>query len=156
MDDRHPAPNISWYDCIAYANWLTERHGLPFTLPSAAEREYAARGDGGRVYPWGSQEPDGTRANYADSRFDRYFPGTEQSLVHRALTTGSRSPLRSARFPPDASTLRPMRSNSATTSAPTAARATIRPVPMIIWDAVRQFPHTQTAAVRTLRRGASQ
>ena len=88
VDDRHPAPNISWYDCIAYANWLTERHRLPFTLPSEAEWEYAARGDDGRVYPWGNQEPDGTRANYADSRFDRYFPGTEQSLVHHGVDDG--------------------------------------------------------------------
>ena len=88
VDDRHPAPNISWYDCIAYTNWLTERHGLPFTLPSEAEWEYAARGDDGRVYPWGNQEPDGTRANYADNRFDRYFPGTEQSLVHRGVDDG--------------------------------------------------------------------
>ena len=88
VDDRHPAPNISWYDCIAYTNWLTERYDLPFTLPSEAEWEYAARGDDGRVYPWGSQEPDGTRANYADSRFDRYFPGTEQSLVHHGVDDG--------------------------------------------------------------------
>ena len=88
VDDRHPAPNISWHDCIAYANWLTGRHGLPFTLPSEAEWEYAARGDDGRVYPWGNREPDGTRANYADSRFDQYFPGTEQSLVHRGVNDG--------------------------------------------------------------------
>ena len=88
VDDRHPAANISWYDCIAYANWLTERHNLPFTLPSEAEWEYAARGQDGRVYPWGNSAPDGTRANYADTRFDRYFPGTEQSLVHHGVDDG--------------------------------------------------------------------
>ncbi len=88
VDDTHPVPNVSWYDCIAYGNWLSEVHGLPFTLPSEAEWEYAARGTDGRVYPWGNEEPDGTRANYADETFDRYFPDTGQSEVHHGVNDG--------------------------------------------------------------------
>ena len=88
INDQHPVANVSWYDCIAYTNWLTQETGLPFTLPTEAEWEYAARGTDGRVYPWGNQPPDGTRANYADDRFNRYFPDTEQSLVHHGVDDG--------------------------------------------------------------------
>lgn len=88
VDDSHPVANVSWYDCIAYGNWLTEQTTLPFTLPTEAEWEYAARGTDGRVYPWGNQDPDGTRANYADETFDKYFPGTGQSVVHRGVDDG--------------------------------------------------------------------
>lgn len=88
VDDTHPVANVSWYDCIAYGNWLSETTGLPFTLPSEAEWEYAARGSDGRIYPWGNEDPDGTRANYADETFDRYFPRTGQSVVHRGVNDG--------------------------------------------------------------------
>ena len=88
VTDNHPVVNVSWYDCLAYANWLAESHALQFTLPSEAEWEYAARGTDGRVYPWGNEEPDGTRANYADETFDRYFPNTGQSIVHRGVDDG--------------------------------------------------------------------
>lgn len=88
INESHPAANLSWYDCIAYGNWMADETGLPFTLPSEAEWEFAARGSDGRTYPWGNQEPDGTRANYADETFERYFPGTEQSIVHQGVDDG--------------------------------------------------------------------
>lgn len=88
VTEQHPVINVSWYDCIAYTNWLSGRHGLPFTLPTEAEWEFAARGTDGRTYPWGEQEPDSTLANYADESFDRYFPGTGQSVVHRGVDDG--------------------------------------------------------------------
>lgn len=88
VDDTHPVANVSWYDCIAYGNWLAAETGLPFTLPTEAEWEYAARGTDGRVYPWGNEDPDGTRANYGDETFDRYFPGTGQTVVHRGVDDG--------------------------------------------------------------------
>lgn len=88
VDDSHPVANVSWYDCIAYSNWMAEMTKLPFTLPSEAEWEFAARGSDGRVYPWGNEVPDGTRANYADEMFDKYFPGTEQSIVHHGVNDG--------------------------------------------------------------------
>lgn len=87
-DDTHPVSAISWNDAIAYTDWLSKKTGLPFTLPTDAEWEYAARGTDGRAYPWGNEEPDGTRANYADETFDKYFPGTGQSIVHKGVDDG--------------------------------------------------------------------
>jgi formylglycine-generating enzyme required for sulfatase activity len=88
INDKHPVTCISWNDAIAYTNWLKKKTDLPFTLPTEAEWEFAARGNDGRVYPWGNDLPDGTRANYADETFDKYFPNTEQSIVHKGVNDG--------------------------------------------------------------------
>jgi len=88
INDKSPVNSVSWNDSIAYTNWLAKKTGLKFTLPSAAEWEYAARGSDGRVYPWGNDIPDGTKANYADETFKKYFPNLQQSHVHAGVSDG--------------------------------------------------------------------
>lgn len=88
ITDAHPVSCVSWYDAIAYTDFLSSKYDLHFTLPTEAEWEYAARGTDGRVYPWGNEVPDGTRANYADETFNKYFPNVEQALVHFGVTDG--------------------------------------------------------------------
>jgi formylglycine-generating enzyme required for sulfatase activity len=86
---NHPAVGVSWYEAVAFCRWLEERlqissfrfqvwrdqqletwdlkpETLTVRLPSEAEWEKAARGTGGRIFPWGG-EPDSDRANYADT-----------------------------------------------------------------------------------------
>lgn len=52
-DPDRPVVGVSWFDAVAYCAWLAEATGVPWRLPTEAEREYAALG--GRVgadWPW--------------------------------------------------------------------------------------------------------
>ena len=42
--DNQPVDNVSWYDCQEFISKLGELTGLPFSLPTEAQWEYAARG----------------------------------------------------------------------------------------------------------------
>jgi len=76
---NHPIVNVSWYDAVAYCDWLTvQLRSLPnflsekiynwrVTLPSEAQWERAARGRHGNIYPWGDQS-DPNKANTRESK----------------------------------------------------------------------------------------
>jgi len=71
---NHPVVKVTWYDALAYCDWLTKQlpllpnlpaelcHGWQVALPTEAEWERAARGIGYRIYPWGN-EFDPNKAN---------------------------------------------------------------------------------------------
>jgi serine/threonine-protein kinase len=59
QDDRHAVVGVTWSEAAAFCeNWGGR-------LPTESEWEIAARGPGGRTYPWGSKWANG-RANYCD------------------------------------------------------------------------------------------
>ncbi len=86
-----PVVGVTWYEAVAFCNWLTEREqarvshrraSVSYLLPSEAEWEYAARGaESARNFPWGDHYvPE--RANTAElgigqtTHVDRFPDGT--------------------------------------------------------------------------------
>lgn len=67
--ENHPVVSISWNDASSYCRWIADKLGLPIQLQTAAQWEKGARGADERIFPWGNEIPDGTRANYADINF---------------------------------------------------------------------------------------
>jgi formylglycine-generating enzyme required for sulfatase activity len=57
--DNKPVVRASWYEAVAYANWLSRVEGRSFSLPTEAQWERAARHTDGRQYPWGDEWQDG-------------------------------------------------------------------------------------------------
>lgn len=49
-----PLTNTSWYEAVAFCNWLGEKLNCKIRLPMEAEWEKAARGVDGRFFPWGN------------------------------------------------------------------------------------------------------
>jgi len=57
-DPEQPVVGITWHDAAAYCQWLRQRTGQGFRLPTEAEWERAARGGReGALYPWGDEPP---------------------------------------------------------------------------------------------------
>jgi formylglycine-generating enzyme len=74
-DTRHPSPSlwdnpsftnpeqpvvaVSWFDAVAYCDWLSRTLGKQYRLPTEAEWERAARGGvEGETFPWGNCAPE--------------------------------------------------------------------------------------------------
>ncbi|MFO7536589.1 MAG: SUMF1/EgtB/PvdO family nonheme iron enzyme [Chloroflexota bacterium] len=65
---NYPINHVSWYGANAYCEAVGGR------LPTEAEWEYAARGTDGRLYPWGNQLPNPTRAVFASEDYENLKP----------------------------------------------------------------------------------
>lgn len=86
-DDRLPVVNVSWNDAKAYADWLGQRTGKTYRLPSEAEFEYALRGGTSTRYWWGDGMPTRPVENLTGSG-DRSRSGRRWSHAFRNYRDG--------------------------------------------------------------------
>jgi formylglycine-generating enzyme required for sulfatase activity len=83
--EDHPVVHVSWHDAVAYCNWLADVTGQPYRLPSEAEWEKGARGNDGRIYPWGG-EWDPARCNSREG-------GRGDTIAEVGLYVGDTTPV---------------------------------------------------------------
>ena len=86
-DDKLPVVNVSWNDAKAYADWLGQRTGKAYRLPSEAEFEYALRGGTRSRYWWGDDVPTRQVENLTGSG-DRSRSGRRWSHAFRNYRDG--------------------------------------------------------------------
>lgn len=59
-----PVVGVSWLDAGAFCAWLSAANGGVFDLPSETQWEFAARGPENRLFPWGDEVPNESRAHF--------------------------------------------------------------------------------------------
>jgi sulfatase modifying factor 1 len=81
---KQPVIAVSWFDAVAYCEWLSGATGRRFRLPTEAEWERAARGGMEQdEYPWGNSPPE-SLPNYSE----RWKTGPEPVGVAERNTYG--------------------------------------------------------------------
>lgn len=86
-DSRLPVVNVSWGDAKAYVDWLSQRTGKTYRLPSEAEFEYALRAGTTSRYWWGDGAPTGKVENLTGSG-DRSPSGRRWSNAFQGYRDG--------------------------------------------------------------------
>lgn len=78
-DPDQPVVGVNWNDAVAFCNWLSQKTGENYRIPSEAQWEKAARGTDGRIFPWGYSGPDIKIVNfsqpYGNPKPVGYYPG---------------------------------------------------------------------------------
>jgi formylglycine-generating enzyme required for sulfatase activity len=100
-DSRLPVVNVSWNDAKAYVDWLSQRTGKTYRLPSEAEFEYALRAGTATRYWWGDGTPSGKVENLTGSG-DRSPSGRRWSNAFQGYRDGFWGPAPVMSFAPNA------------------------------------------------------
>lgn len=82
-----PVVSISWNDAKAYVEWLSQRTGKAYRLPSEAEFEYALRAGTASPYWWGTGAPTSKVENVTGAQ-DRLPSGRRWANSFRGYADG--------------------------------------------------------------------
>ena len=90
---QQPVVAVSWFDAVAYCEWLSGEAGRGFRLPTEAEWERAARGGVEQNdYPWGDSSPESLPNYFARWKTGTGAGGRGGAKCVRALRHGSERP----------------------------------------------------------------
>jgi formylglycine-generating enzyme required for sulfatase activity len=82
--DNSAVTAVSWQDAVAFCEWLSQKEGKLYRLPTEAEWEYACRAGTKTLFSTGDALPDGFQPWNADTGFrDRYFTRGELPKPYR-------------------------------------------------------------------------
>ncbi len=60
----YPVVGTSWYEAVAFCQWLSETTDEKVILPTEPQWQRAAQGDDSRAYPWGNEIPNEQLCNW--------------------------------------------------------------------------------------------
>ncbi len=87
----HPVIYVSWNDATAFCNWLSEKEGKTYRLPTEAEWEYAARAGSSSRYHFGNDPEELARfANSSDQDRKNFF-GSSGNIVIASFKDGKKT-----------------------------------------------------------------
>ena len=91
IEQSHPVIYVTWNDAVAFCEWLSEKEGKIYRLPSEAEWEYACRAGSVKRYSFGDEPDQLFRfANAADSsRLNALYPKSPEKKIRSLYLIGS-------------------------------------------------------------------
>ncbi len=90
-EPRQPAVRVSWQRAMAFCRWLSEKTGMPFTLPTEAQWEYACRAGSSGDLSYGEVGADfAIHANAADKAVGLLYTVTGGVVVLQDVPNDAR------------------------------------------------------------------
>lgn len=64
-DPNAPVTGVTWFEAVAFCQWLSAKSGQSVTIPTEQQWQRAAQGDDGHEFPWGNVDPTRGICNWA-------------------------------------------------------------------------------------------